>query len=265
MSEKEKFYITHLYPEEMSIYGDYGNIIAMQYRLEKYGIEVVYQPVGLNQELPQKTDFYFLGGGQDKEQLIIFKDLLEKKEKLIQDIENRVCLLAICGGYQLLGNNFITGERDIITGIGLFDVETKAPSNEVKTRCTGNLIIESDLEGLSGVKLIGFENHSGQTRILKKDRCHPLGKVLVGFGNNINKKYEGCVYKNAIGTYLHGSCLPKNPELTDWFIFKRLESKVRKGLMSKENFLKIRKIRIDDKIALLNKQLLIERFNQETF
>lgn len=244
----------------MSIYGDYGNILAMKYRLEKYGFEPIYQTVSQFQELPEFTDFYFLGGGQDKEQLVIFKDLLEKKEKLIKDVENGTSLLAICGGYQLLGKRFITGSGDEITGIGLFDVETKAPDSNVKTRCVGNLVLESGLVELAKVKLVGFENHSGQTRFVSKEKCHPLGKVLAGYGNNLNKKYEGCVYKNAIGTYLHGSCLPKNPELADWLILKRLEKKVRQGIMSKEDFLRIRKTKIDDKLALLNKQQLIERF-----
>jgi CobQ-like glutamine amidotransferase family enzyme len=248
----------------MSIYGDYGNILAMSYRLKKYGFNVIYQKIGIKQELPEETDFYFLGGGQDKEQLIIFKDLLQKKEKLIQDIEEGSSLLAICGGYQLLGKKFITGEGEEVTGIGLFDVETKAPNSNVKTRCTGNLIIESGLAEIAKIKLIGFENHSGQTRFVSKERCHPLGKVLHGFGNNINKKYEGCVYKNAIGTYLHGSCLPKNPELADWLIFKRLERKVRQEKMLKEDFLRAKKIKIDDKIALLNKQQLIQRFLEES-
>jgi lipid II isoglutaminyl synthase (glutamine-hydrolysing) len=276
-------YITHLYPKEMSIYGDLGNILAMKYRLKEYGFDVIYQTVGLGQDLPTKTDWYFMGGGQDKEQEMIFRDLYEKRKNLILDIENGVGLLAICGGYQLFGQSFLTGNGIEAKGIGVFDVITKAPSDAVKDRCIGNIISECLIQDLKGEKLIGFENHGGQTEFnyskidpesqfkktqknaaffggllgsglgvgesiggvigrnndpfrkkhLEKtfipdfngQKCKPLGKVMIGKGNNSMGIYEGCVYKNAVGTYLHGSCLPKNPALCDWFIKKILERK----------------------------------------
>lgn len=287
----------------MSIYGDMGNIIAMKYRLEKYGFEVVYQMVGQGDHLPQTTDWYFMGGGQDKEQEVIYKDLLQKKNKLVEDIENGVGLLAICGGYQLLGRKFITGNGVEVEGLGIFDVETKAPGNTVKQRCIGNIIEECLIDELKGQVLVGFENHGGQTEFVnsemslvdqkvdnlkhslavgagigsglesgiaqgiggylgmrkfqnavKKDlyqgKCKPLGKVISGFGNTYKSGYEGCVYKNAIGTYLHGSCLPKNPQLTDWFIKKVLE---RKKLI-------IDLPHIDDTISLKTREYLVNRF-----
>jgi lipid II isoglutaminyl synthase (glutamine-hydrolysing) len=247
---KPKFFITHLYPEEMSIYGDMGNIIAMRYRLEKYGFEVVYQTVEQGQDLPETTDWYFMGGGQDKEQEIIYKDLLTKKSKLMKDIEDGVGLLAICGGYQLLGQKFITGNGIEVEGLGIFDVVTRAPGNTVKQRCIGNIIEECLIDELKGVKLIGFENHGGQTEFVSETRCQPLGKVLKGFGNTYDSGYEGCVYKNAVGTYLHGSCLPKNPELADWFIKNVIEVKSKIISLSQ----------IDDAISKSVKSTLIKRF-----
>jgi lipid II isoglutaminyl synthase (glutamine-hydrolysing) len=221
----QQIFISHLYPKEMSIYGDMGNILAMKFRLQEYGFDVIYQTVGQGQDLPEKTDWYFMGGGQDKEQEIIYKDLLTKKIQLKKEIENGVGLLAICGGYQLLGKSFLTGNGKQVEGIGLFDVETKAPGNATKDRCIGNIITECMIPELKGEKLIGFENHGGQTEFLSQKISKPLGKVLIGKGNNGKSEYEGCVYQHAIGTYLHGSCLPKNPALCDWFIQKILEKK----------------------------------------
>ncbi len=244
----------------MSIYGDYGNILAINYRLKKYGFNPIYQSVSVGDDLPKNTDFFFMGGGQDKEQLLIFKDLLNKKQRLLEEIEKGVSLLSICGGYQLLGQQFLTGENEIIPGIGLFDVETKAPSTQIAARCVGNLMIESLIPELLEVKLVGFENHSGQTKFTSNKRCHPLGKVLFGFGNNLNKKYEGCVYKNAVGTYMHGSCLPKNPELTDWFIYKSLQAKVKNENLDKAILKKIQAKKLDDTISAVCKLSLVERF-----
>jgi lipid II isoglutaminyl synthase (glutamine-hydrolysing) len=251
------FYITHLYPNEMSIYGDMGNILALQHRLKELNINPVYQTVGINQALPVKTDLYFMGGGQDKEQFLIYSDLLSKKERIVQDIENDVCLLSICGGYQAFGEEFLSNENKLIPGLGIFPVKTKAKvTKQVSTnesintyRCIGNLIVECTLPDLKGVKLVGFENHGGQTYFTQTKQAQPLGKVLLGYGNNWDEKIEGCVYKNAIGTYLHGSCLPKNPELTDWLISKAL---IRKQL-SYDSL-------PYSNIAMRTKNTLIERF-----
>ena len=243
-----KFFITHLYPDQMSIYGDMGNIIAMRYRLEKYGFEVVYQTVAPGQDLPETTDWYFMGGGQDKEQEMIYKDLLLKKTRLVNDIENGVGLLSICGGYQLLGNQFITGNGVEVEGLGVFEVVTKAPGNSVKQRCIGNIVEECLIDELRGQALVGFENHGGQTEL--GVTAKPLGKVISGFGNTYDSGYEGCVYKNAVGTYLHGSCLPKNPQLTDWFIRRAIERKKLVVDMAK----------IDDTISTKTREYLELRF-----
>jgi CobQ-like glutamine amidotransferase family enzyme len=250
-----QFYITHLYPKEMSIYGDMGNILAIQYKLRERGIEVIYQTVNQGEPLPAQTDFYFMGGGQDKEQTIIFQDFLDKKDRLVEDVENGVSLLAICGGYQLLGHKFLTGEGQEIDGVGLFPVETKAPDSTVKSRCIGDLIVACQIPGLENVKLVGFENHGGQTYFLEQNsqtKSFPLGRVLQGFGNNSVEKLEGCVYKHAIGTYLHGSCLPKNPELTNWLIDSTLASKNKRANQQ---------VQTNDEIAEAAKRIILERYS----
>jgi CobQ-like glutamine amidotransferase family enzyme len=257
--DDNRIYLTHLYAKEMSIYGDMGNIITLSYRLKKYGFEVVYQPVNLGDELPAYNDLYFIGGGQDKEQLEVSKDLKSKAKKITKDVEKGVPVLAICGGYQLFGKRFVTGQGQEIPGIGIFDVETKAPSSDVKARCIGNIVIKSEVPDLKGLYFLGFENHSGQTTFTNMIRTRPLGKVLSGNGNEFQGNYEGAVYKNAIGTYLHGSCLPKNPELADYLIQKALRAKVEKGLLAPGLYLQLRSKTVDDEIALLARELIVKR------
>jgi len=257
-----KFYLTHLYPKKLSIYGDFGNILAMQFLLKKMGLEPVYQTVEVGQDLPDKNDFMLMGGGQDKEQSDVVTDLKDKSEKIKSLVEEGMGILAICGGYQLLGKKFLSGNGTMISGINLFDVETKAPSGDVKSRCVGNLVIEANLPEIS-TKLVGFENHSGQTKFTSNQKCKALGKVLIGHGNNLEDGQEGCVYKNAIGTYLHGSLLPKNPELTEWFILKGLKKKLAQKEISATEFDAFKAVKIDTSIALQAKQSLIQRFLPE--
>jgi lipid II isoglutaminyl synthase (glutamine-hydrolysing) len=254
--KKPIFYITHLYPSEMSIYGDIGNIIAMQRMLDKIGWQWNYQTVEIGQELPEHTDWYFMGGGQDADQILVAKDLL-KKEKLIKSqIENGTAFLAICGGYQLLGREFVAGDGTQMQGINILPVKTKSLDSSITSRCIGNIIVQSDwLE----CELVGFENHGGQT-FFTGTQIKPLGKVLKGFGNNFEDKVEGCVYKNVVGTYMHGSCLPKNPELTLWFINQIADNKTKSGQFSSELFFKIKSNKIDNSIALTTKNSLIKRF-----
>jgi lipid II isoglutaminyl synthase (glutamine-hydrolysing) len=248
----------------MSIYGDMGNITALKHRLGKIGVDLVYQVVELGDPFPTRTDFYFMGGGQDKEQSLIFQDLLNKSEKLIKDIENEVPILAICGGFQLLGQYFITGEGVEIPGIGIFPVVTKAPDNAVKSRCIGNIIMRSNIKEIDSI-FVGFENHSGQTYFVDSAniQAKPLGKVLYGFGNNSTEKLEGCVYKNAIGTYMHGSCLPKNPELADYLIKKSLQRKMAQGELPAGFDLNTLDLNIDDTIAINAKKSIIYKYDSE--
>lgn len=210
----------------MNIYGDIGNIIALKKRAEWRRIKVKVINISTSSKLhPRggntKADLYFFGGGQDLQQELVAKDLLKSgKGKIIKsEIERGVPLLSICGGYQLLGEYYKPHKGPKLPGVGLFPAFTVASQD----RMIGNIVIES----MFG-KLVGFENHSGKT-CLKKEAT-PLGVVVKGFGNNGKDKSEGCLYKHAIGCYMHGSLLPKNPKLTDWLIKKALEVKYGKEI-----------------------------------
>ena len=209
--------ICHLYPELMNIYGDRGNIITLLQRCRWRGYGARVTPVSLGDGLdPAEHDLYFIGGGQDREQILVCEDLAaEKGEALRHAVEDGAALLSICGGYQLLGNYFLTYTGEDLPGIALFDVKTVGG----ETRFIGNVAVACELEGVEGV-LVGFENHSGRTHL--GPGCKPLGTVIKGYGNNGEDGREGCVYRNAVGTYLHGSLLPKNPGLADWFILQAL-------------------------------------------
>jgi CobQ-like glutamine amidotransferase family enzyme len=209
--------ICHLYPELMNIYGDRGNVITLTQRCRwrGYGVRVTCVSLGGGLD-PGEHDLFFIGGGQDREQILVCEDLSrEKGESLRQAIEDGAALLSICGGYQLLGNHFLTYTGEDLPGISLFDVKTVGG----ETRFIGNVAVSSELKGVEGT-LVGFENHSGRTHL--GPGCRPLGKVIRGYGNNGEDGYEGCVYRNALGTYLHGSLLPKNPSLADWLILQAL-------------------------------------------
>jgi lipid II isoglutaminyl synthase (glutamine-hydrolysing) len=216
-----KLVIGYLYPDEMNIYGDTGNIIALQKRAEWRGIQVSVKKIGLGKKLEKgEADLYFFGGGQDESQFKVAKDLVLNKKQLIKEIERGVPLLSICGGYQLIGEYYKPQKGPKLTGLGIFRAHTLGGPK----RMIGNIVI-STMFG----DLVGFENHSGKT-YLEKDAT-PLGMVKKGFGNNGEEKTEGCLYKSAIGCYMHGSLLPKNPKLADWLIKKALEVKYGKDII----------------------------------
>ncbi|ABB14164.1 type 1 glutamine amidotransferase [Carboxydothermus hydrogenoformans] len=215
--------IGHFYPDLLNTYGDMGNIIALKRRSEWRGIKVTVKPIGLGDEFrSEEYDLVFLGGGQDFEQEIIQEDFLENKGKeLRKAIENNLVVLAVCGGYQLLGKFYRTANGKEIAGLGALDVWTIAG----RKRMVGNILIESELlekVGYDG-KIVGFENHSGKTYL--GPEVKPLGRVIHGYGNNGEDNFEGAVYKNVIGTYLHGSVLPKNPGLADYLLTLALKKK----------------------------------------
>ncbi|MCL6450743.1 MAG: glutamine amidotransferase [Acetobacteraceae bacterium] len=210
--------ICHLYPDIMNLYGDRGNVIALDRRARWHGLEPVVVPVSLG-DAPdfEKFDLIFMGGGQDREQGLITADLLQAKGPGIKAaVEAGVPLLAICGAYQLLGHYYRTFAGEVLPGLGLFDVRTEAGP----TRIIGDVLAESKLSGESRT-LVGFENHSGRTFL--GPGAVPLGRVLVGGGNNGRDGTEGAVYRNALGTYLHGSLLPKNPWLADYLLGRAVE------------------------------------------
>lgn len=212
-----KLRLAHLYPAQMNIYGDRGNIIALQKRAQWRNIRLEQVPVEIGQEVDFSTfDLVFMGGGQDAQQTLVARDLKKVKgDSLREAVEKGLVLLSICGGYQLLGRSFLTHEGKELEGVGLFDLHTEGG----KKRMIGNILIESEIEGRL-TRLVGFENHSGKTYL--GSGAKPLGRVIKGFGNNGEDGSEGAVYKNAYGTYLHGSLLPKNPELADHLLLAAL-------------------------------------------
>ncbi|GAA5527343.1 glutamine amidotransferase [Herpetosiphon gulosus] len=202
--------IAHLYPEQMNIYGDRGNIITLRQRCAWREITTTLIPVMPGSSIDwQSVDLAFFGGGQDSGQALIAADFVEHQaEPLRRAAETGMVLLAICGGYQLLGHYFLTHTGEKLPGIGLLDVHTVGSTQ----RLIGNLLIEANW-GTGRQTLVGFENHSGGTFLGKGVK--PLGKVLAGHGNNGQDGSEGAVWQNVIGCYMHGSLLPKNPHFAD--------------------------------------------------
>lgn len=194
----------------MNIYGDRGNVLALVERCRRRGIETEVVEIGVGEPLePGRCDLFFWGGGQDREQIAAAEDLQGTKGEVLRaEIERGVPLLAVCGGYQLLGRFYRPHEGPELPGLGLFDAWTAAGSR----RMIGNVVVDSPDFG----ELVGFENHSGRTFLGPGAR--PLGTVRIGYGNNGKDRTEGCRYRNAIGTYLHGPVLPKNPQLADYLI-----------------------------------------------
>ncbi len=212
--------IGHLYPEHLNLYGDRGNVIALAKRAEWRSIGVMVESIGLNEEVDlSQYDLLFIGGGQDRDQTLIAKDLkLVKGNSLLDAADGGVPLLAVCGGYQLLGKYYRLSTGEEVEGLGLLDISTEAGAK----RLIGNIVLETELTGEKQT-VVGFENHSGRTFL--GSEVKPLGKVLSGSGNNGEDGFEGSVQGNIIGTYIHGSLLPKNPKITDWLLTRALERK----------------------------------------
>jgi len=199
--------IAWLYGTKMNIYGDRGNVMALARRATWRGIEPEVIEVGIGAPMP-RADVFFFGGGQDQEQVAVSRDLQgDKGVSLLGQVADGAALLAICGGYQLLGHEYRPHDREALPGVGLFDMTSEAGPE----RFIGNVVIDSFLG-----ELVGFENHSGLTHL--GPGLEPLGKVRVGRGNNGRDGTEGAVWRNAVGCYMHGALLPKNPVLTDWLI-----------------------------------------------
>lgn len=240
-----KLNICHLYPDLMNIYGDDGNITCLTKRAEWRGIEVEVTQVTIGDKInPEKYDIYFFGGGQDQQQNAVAEDLKKTNGRLLKKaVGERAVVFSVCGGYQLLGHYYQPHVGDKLLGIGLLDIYTIAGSK----RMIGNIVVELNKEleeeiqstynnqGLS-LQIIGFENHSGQTFLGAK--TEPLGRVVVGNGNNGEDKTEGAFFGAVFGCYLHGSVLPKNPHFADFLIETALKRKY--GRVKLEN--------LDDKI-----------------
>lgn len=212
-----KIKIMHLFPDLLNLYGDKGNIECMRKRLEWRNIEceVIEFTAQSNGFELSDIDIIFLGGGSDREQKIVCSRLLEHKLEIKDFVENGGCLVAVCGGYQLLGKYYKLCD-ETIEGLDILDIYTE----QGKNRLIGNIVLEPSF--LPGTLVVGFENHGGRTYIGSHT---PLGKVLYGSGNYDNSGAEGVIYKNVIATYLHGPLFPKNPALCDYILDKALNKK----------------------------------------
>lgn len=210
--------IAHLYPKLLNIYGDFGNVLTLKTRCEKRGIKVTINEINSGDCFDsQGYDLYFMGGGQDKQQIEVSKELQKYKNLLKDASENNAVFLAICGGYQLMGKYYQPHNADRLEGIGILDAYTIAGNK----RFIGNVTAESDF--LNPKTLVGFENHSGLTYL--EEGTAPIAKVVIGNGNNGEDKFEGARKNNVFGTYLHGSLLPKNPHFADYLIKLALDNK----------------------------------------
>ena len=225
--------ICHLYPDLLNVYGDVGNILILKHRAEQRGIKV-----NIN------TDILFFGGGQDFEQSIVSNDLKTiKKPSLQKYIEDEKVVIAICGGYQLLGKYYMAPNGEKIEGLGILDIYTEGGD----TRFIGNTVIYNEEFNET---YVGFENHSGRTYT---NGLKPLGKCVHGYGNNGDDGNEGCIYKNTFCSYFHGSLLSKNPELADRFLNIALSKKYDNINLEK----------IDDSLELKAKEVMIKRLENK--
>ncbi|MGI8393405.1 type 1 glutamine amidotransferase [Leucobacter sp. W1038] len=208
MPGERELVIVSLYPRDMNIYGDRGNVLALTRRARAHGFFPLVVDVNPGDPLPSQVDIVVGGGGQDSGQGRVALDLVSKGEELRHLASDGVPMLMICGLYQLFGHRFVTHTGEELTGIGVLDVETRGGD----TRMIGNIVVESDEFG----EVIGYENHSGDTVLGPGSR--PLGRVTRGAGNNPRDGVEGARSHNVIGSYLHGSLLPKNPAISDFLI-----------------------------------------------
>jgi CobQ-like glutamine amidotransferase family enzyme len=215
-----KIVVAHLYPDYLNIYADRGNLAVLTGRAERRGIELDVREIGVGDAVPADTNFIYVGGGQDREQALIAPDLAARGAALSEAVAGGAVVLAVCGGYQLLGRYYRDRSGSQQPGAGVFPLHTVAGDR----RLIGDVLIECELDPGDRRTVVGFENHAGRT-ILGADAL-PLGRVVAGFGNDGTSGFEGCRLGNAIGTYLHGPLLPRNPWLADWLIARAVQHRV---------------------------------------
>lgn len=217
--------IAHLYPDMLNLYGDRGNIIALTERMKARGIDVITDAVTMGKSFnADDYDILFIGGGQDFEQDVLLSDLKKGKDvQISKAIQNGTVMLAICGGYQMLGKYYKTYDGKMLEYMGALDFYTEGKEE----RMIGNYAFRTK----EGIEIVGFENHSGRTYLGKG--VEPLGKVIKGYGNNGEDSTEGVRYKNTFGTYSHGPVLPKNPDFADLLVSKAIENKYGKTQLAK--------------------------------
>jgi CobQ-like glutamine amidotransferase family enzyme len=209
--------VGHLYPDYLNIYADRGNIAVFERRAALRGHELEVTPLSLGDDVrPGEHDLLYIGGGQDREQALIAPDLAAKGPAIRDAVEAGAALLAVCGGYQLLGRGYLDRHGESLEGVGLFPHETVAGER----RMIGDVLLETEFAPGERKTIAGFENHAGRTRL--DAGAEPLGRVVAGFGNDGESGYEGCRVGRAVGTYLHGPLLPRNPWLADWLLSQAL-------------------------------------------
>ena len=209
----EALLVGHLFPDYLNLYADRGNIAVLARRAAWRGFQLDVQALGAGAESrPGEHDLFYVGGGQDREQALIAPALAALAPALHEAFEGGAAFLAVCGGYQLLGRFYRDQSGDEQPGVGLLPLHTIAGSR----RMIGDVLLECELEPGVRRTLAGFENHAGRT--ILDEGAEPLGRVVSGFGNDGESAYEGCRVGRAIGTYLHGPLLPRNPWFADWLL-----------------------------------------------
>jgi lipid II isoglutaminyl synthase (glutamine-hydrolysing) len=212
-----KIVVGHLYPDYLNIYADRGNIAVLARRAAWRGHELRVHPISVGEPVePGEHDLLYVGGGQDREQALVADDLVAKADGVRAAVDGGAAVLAVCGGYQLLGRSYRDLQGEDLPGIGLFPLETVAGDR----RMIGDVLLECELEPGVVRTLAGFENHAGRTRL--DAGAEPLGHVVAGFGNDGESGFEGCRVGRAVGTYLHGPLLPRNPWFADWVLAQAL-------------------------------------------
>lgn len=239
--------IIHLYPDLLNLYGDTGNVTCLKKRATARGIEVNVIPFSDEENDVDlfDGDIFFMGGGSDKNQQMVYDDFLKYKDTFKELIDDEKVVLAVCGGYQLLGAQYIGKDGNVLPGLNILDYTSNFDHEK---RIIGNIIIESKLD-IEPKTIVGFENHGGRTY----SKYDALGDVLTGYGNNDTDKKEGVIYKNYIGTYLHGPILPKNPHLADYIILKALKNKYDVDKLEK----------LDDSIEMMAHNRVIELYGND--
>ena len=212
-----KIVVGHLYPDYLNIYADRGNIAVLARRAAWRGHELEVRSVSVGEPVePGEHDLLYVGGGQDREQALVAEDLAAKADGVRAAVDGGAAVLAVCGGYQLLGRSYRDFHGEDLPGIGVFPLETVAG----ETRMIGDVLLECELEPGVVRSLAGFENHAGRTHL--DPGAEPLGRVVADFGNDGESGFEGCRVGRAVGTYLHGPLLPRNPWFADWVLAQAL-------------------------------------------
>ena len=237
--------VVWMYHDIMDLYGDKGNMMVLKKRCLDRGIPFELDTCGIGEEKDlSEYDLIFLGGGADKEQISLIPDLLSRKENIKKAMDEKTFVLLICGGYQLFGQYYIAANNEKISGLQFYDYYTD--TGKAGSRCIGNVVIDADLDGLK-TRIVGFENHGGQTF----DISNSFGKVLFGNGNKFGDSEEGFFKSNVIATYLHGPLLSKNPELADYIIKYCLDRKYDENVVLEP---------INDEFENLCREQLLNRF-----